>query len=149
MTSASGSASRFLPCLSSCPDVLQWWTGLQKCEPSKPIAPRGAFGLSVCQSNWQQAKLSSYLFYYAGPKLEIITVSSIWPAKQTAPCLYRSLLLSNKKKQASNLSASLGLRERETNSNQTLTHTPYDLINVTFLKQQNYRRGEDSTGFRA
>lgn len=54
-----------------------------------------------------------------------------------------------KKKQASNLSTSLGLKERETNSNQTLNHTLYDFTDVAFLKQQNYRRGGDSTGFRA
>jgi hypothetical protein len=41
VASASAPALRFLPCVSSCPDFLQWWwTAMWKCKPNKPIPPQ-------------------------------------------------------------------------------------------------------------
>jgi len=42
MPSTSASVSGFLPCLSSCPDFLQWWTLLWKCEWNKPFSSQAA-----------------------------------------------------------------------------------------------------------
>ena len=39
----SAPASRFLPCLSSCPDFLQWWTVIWKCKVNKPFPLQVAF----------------------------------------------------------------------------------------------------------
>jgi len=39
-------ASRFLPCLSSCPDFLQWWTVIWRCKLHKPFPPGVAHGIS-------------------------------------------------------------------------------------------------------
>jgi len=43
MASGSVPASRFLPCLYSCPDFLWWWTAVSKCKPNKPFSPQPAF----------------------------------------------------------------------------------------------------------
>lgn len=44
MASASVPASRFLPCLSSCFDIPQWWTVVELYETNKLFTPYGAFG---------------------------------------------------------------------------------------------------------
>ena len=52
MASASVPASMFLPCFSSCPDYLQWWTVLWKCKSKKPFPPPSFFWLwCIFQSN--------------------------------------------------------------------------------------------------
>jgi hypothetical protein len=33
-------ASKFLPCVSSCPDFLWWWTAVWKCMLNKPFPPQ-------------------------------------------------------------------------------------------------------------
>jgi hypothetical protein len=46
MASASSApASRFLPCLSSCPDFLWWWTVMWKRKLYKPFPLQIAFWL--------------------------------------------------------------------------------------------------------
>ena len=59
MTSASAPVSRFLPCLSSCPDFLWWWTVMWKCKPNKPFPLQLAFGHGLCSnSNPETNRLS-------------------------------------------------------------------------------------------
>ena len=47
LASASAPASKFLPCFSSCPDFLQWWTTMWKYKSDKPFPFQLAF-LSWC-----------------------------------------------------------------------------------------------------
>lgn len=56
-----------------------------------------------------------------------------------------------KKEQDSNLNTSPGLSKRETEPNQTPSsrgHTPYDVTDTPFSKQQTYQYEEESPGFR-
>jgi len=43
MASGSAPASKFLPCVSSCPDFLWWWTAMWKCKLNKSFPPQLAY----------------------------------------------------------------------------------------------------------
>jgi hypothetical protein len=51
MASASAPASRFLPCVSSFPDFLWWWTAMWTCKLNKPFPPQFAsWSWCLCRS---------------------------------------------------------------------------------------------------
>jgi hypothetical protein len=47
MASALAPAFRFLPCLSSHPDFLRWWSVMCMCQQEKPFPSQDAFGDGV------------------------------------------------------------------------------------------------------
>ena len=56
MTSASASTSKFLPCVSSCPDFLWRWTAMWKCKLNKCFPPQlASWSWCLCRnrnSDW-------------------------------------------------------------------------------------------------
>jgi hypothetical protein len=47
MTSASAPASKFLLCVSCCPDFLWWWTAMWRCKLNKPFPSPACFLVMV------------------------------------------------------------------------------------------------------
>lgn len=85
MASASASASGILPCLSSYPDFLQWWTAMPKCKPNELFPPNLLFGQCLVAAIETQIKTRNMcLIQQAVPFLKLQLLCGIGKAKNSA-----------------------------------------------------------------
>ena len=77
MASASAPASKFLPCLSSCPDFLWWWRTMWKCKLNKPFPPQlASWPWCLCWNRNLDQGLIFWVSHPFTPHGNVINISS-------------------------------------------------------------------------